>query len=324
MHLRCPVRLCYHPRHWFSVVGAEMSQENVFAGDVWVEFLIDPVEVAILTVASAIGAFAAAIILHVLTRLLKFRRKAWSTFIFLVLGGMSGIAFLTPRLTDLLAPTLVRVLPDPIYFETALNDPLLDRLSRDHPELMQGIEARLVVAHLVGGVEQVKFEGERFGLQKSTAMTADYFRRARPDDLLRVMSLQRDIFESLLSDHPDLCYPFLFGLERNELALAEKMNEVIPHALEDETRALIVGAFDDTPEFDNERGAAIIEGAQVNIAIGYGEDGLALMAGARRPEGQREERELCAIYAEFLSTLSANRAGAVDAYRTLFSKVAGT
>lgn len=284
---------------------------------------IDPVEVAILAVASTIGAFGAALVLYLLTRLFNLERRAWATFIILVIGSMSGIAFLTERLAPYLATPLVHILPDPIYFERAMEDPLLGRLAEDHPELMAGLEARLIVAHFVGGVDLVRFEGERFGLQKSSAITADYFSRARTNDLVSIMNLQSEVFKDLARSNPDLCHPFLFGLGKSEIELAKRMDDAIPHELEAETRNLILAANDSVPDFDKALGKKILERAYLGVATRYGEEGLVIMTGKKKP-GVPEERMLCDIYSGFFQEIAAEGdVSAAAAYRSMFSGVSG-
>ena len=83
---------------------------------------IDPVEVVILATASIIGAVGVAVVWGALTKLFRIQRKALVSFAFLLAGSVAGITFLYSPLLDVLAAPLVRILPDPIYFERALED----------------------------------------------------------------------------------------------------------------------------------------------------------------------------------------------------------
>jgi hypothetical protein len=83
---------------------------------------IDPVEVTILATASIIGALGAAIVWGTLTKLFRIQRKALVSFALLFAGAVAGIAFLYAPLLDVMAAPLVRILPDLIYFERALED----------------------------------------------------------------------------------------------------------------------------------------------------------------------------------------------------------
>lgn len=283
---------------------------------------IDPVEVAILAIASIIGAVGAAIIWGAFTNLFRIKRKALASFGFLLIGAVSGLAFLYPYLVPALAPALVRILPDPIYFDEALEDPLLGRLVEDHPDLMQGLEARLIAAHLVSGLDGVRFEGERFGLQKSTGLTADYFSRARGEDLVALMSLQGEVFEDLEETAPELCYPFLFGLQADEADVALRMDEEIPLNVEQKTHDLILNAGASVPTFDHALGESVVRKAQVDIALDHGELGIRLMSGNYRPQTQAEAAELCAIYSRFLAAISSQGSERAEAaYRSMFVQI---
>ena len=280
---------------------------------------IDPVEVAILAFASIIGAVGAAIVWATFTNLFRIRRKALASFGFLLIGAVSGLAFLYPYLAPVLAPTLVRILPDPIYFDEALEDPLLSRLVADHPDLMHGLEARLITAHLVAGLDGVRFEGERIGLQKSTGLTADYFSRARGEDLVALMELQGEVFEDLAISDPELCYPFLFGLQANEAEIALRMDEEIPLNVEQRTQDLILNAATSVPAFDHQLGEFVIRKAQVDIALDHGERGIRLMSGNYRPQTAEEATELCAIYSRFFAAVSSEGPQRAEAaWRSMF------
>lgn len=280
---------------------------------------IDPVEVAILAIASIIGAVGVAIAWATFTKVFRIRRRALTSFIFLMIGAISGIAFLFEYLEPVLAGPLVRVLPDPIYFDEALQDPLLGRLVEDHPELMEGLEARLIMAHLVDGLDGVRFEGERFGLQKSTGLTADYFSRARSEDLMALMALQGEVFEDLAVSAPELCYPFLFGLQADEADIARRMEEEIPLNIEKQTLDLILNAEKTVPLFDADLGEHVIRRAQVDIALDHGEFGVRLMSGDHRPQTEEEARDLCNIYSHFFSTVSSEGADRAEAaWRSMF------
>lgn len=280
---------------------------------------IDPVEVAILAIASFIGAAGVAIVWAGVTNLLRIRRRALVSFGVLLIGSVSGIAFLYDPLLDVLATPLVHILPDPVYIEMAMEDPLLDLLSRDHPELLDGLEARLISAHMVSGLDGVRFESERFGLQKSTGLTSDYFSRARAEDLIELMALQGEVFQDLGESAPELCYPFLFGLDAEDMAIAARMDEEIPVGVEKQTRTLILNAGARVPEFDYQLGEMVIRKAQVDIAMEHGVRGVRLLSGDYRPQTEEEARELCAVYGDFfaaVSSQSAEHAGA--AWRSMF------
>lgn len=280
---------------------------------------IDPVEVTILAIASIIGAIGAAIVWTTFTRVFRIRRKVLTSFGFLVVGAVSGLAFLYQYLVPVLAPTLVRILPDPFYFDEALEDPLLSRLAEDHPELMRGLEARLISAHLTAGLDGVRFEGERFGLQKSTGLTADYFSRARGEDLVALMSLQGEVFGDLAETAPELCYPFLFGLQADEVEIASRMDEIIPFNVEHQTRTLILNAATGIPDFDRELGEFVVRKAQVDIALDHGEIGLQMMSGNLRPQTVEEATELCTIYSQFFAGIASEGPHRAEAaYRSLF------
>lgn len=81
---------------------------------------IDLVELTILATASIIGAVGVAIVWGTLTELFHIQRKALMSFAFLLAGSVAGIAFLYSPLLGVMAEPLVRILPDPIYFERAL------------------------------------------------------------------------------------------------------------------------------------------------------------------------------------------------------------
>lgn len=280
---------------------------------------IDPVEVAILAIASTIGAVGVAIVWATFTKVFRIRRRALSSFAFLLIGAVSGLTFLYPYLVPVLAPPLVRILPDPIYFDEALEDPLLGRLVEDHPELMHGLEARLISAHLVAGLDGVRFEGERFGLQRSADLTAEYFSRARSEDLVALMELQGEVFADLAASAPELCYPFLFGLQADEIDVARRMDEEIPINVEKLTQDLILNAEKNVPLFDTDLGENIIRKAQVDIALDHGELGVRLLSGEHRPQSVEEARDLCNIYSRFFSMVSAEgSARAEAAWRSMF------
>lgn len=280
---------------------------------------IDPVEVAILAIAAILGAVAAAVVWAGIARLFRIRRKALVSFGFLLIGSVAGIAFLFEPIVPYLAKPLVYVLPDPIYFEMAMEDPLLERLSQDHPDLMEGLDARLISAHMISGLDGVRFETERFGLQKSTGLTSDYFSRARAEDLIELMALQGEVFQDLAESAPELCYPFLFGLDAGDMAVAARMDEEIPLGIEKQTRALILNANARVPEFDYQLGERVIRKAQVDVALEHGTRGVQLMSGEYRPQTEEEARELCAVYGDFFAAVSsqnAEHAGA--AWRSMF------
>lgn len=283
---------------------------------------IDPIEVTILAAASMIGAVGAAIVWGTFTKIFRIRRKAMVSFAFLLIGAVSGIAFLFDYIEPVLADPLLSIFPEPDYFVEAFEDPLLSRLMEDYPELRDGLGARLIAAHLVAGIDGVRFEGERFGLQKSTALTADYFSRARGEDLVALMSLQGELFGDLAGTAPELCYPFLFGLAPDEAAFARRLDEEIPLDVEQQTRALILNASDHVPTFDRTLGEFLIRRAQVDIALDRGELGIRLMSGEYRPQTDEEAKALCDIYSRFFATVSSQgveRAGA--AYRSMFTGI---
>jgi hypothetical protein len=281
---------------------------------------IDPVEIAILGVASFIGALGAAILLYGMSRAFKFKRHGLASFGFLLVGSVTGVAFLTDPLIPILAPILVDVLPDPDYFDEAMSDPLLDRLAQDHPREMKGLAARLIAAHFAGGADRVRFEGERFGLQKSTDLTAGYFAKARAEDLVLLMAVQRQVFMDLAVSDPDLCYPFLFGLGPSDADLSKRLGERIPGNIDDLTQSLILNAHEDIPAYDQRLGEDVLEQAQVDIALDFGNKGLALLAGEYKPQSEEEAVALCAIYDQFFASVAANGAGPAEAaYRSMFA-----
>lgn len=280
---------------------------------------IDPIEVTLLAIAAIIGAVGAAIVWGAFTRIFRIRRKAMVSFAFLLIGAVSGIAFLFDYIEPVLAEPLLEILPQPEYFAEALEDPLLSRLIEDHPELMDGLEARLIAAHLIAGIDGVRFEGERFGLQKSAGVTADYFSRARGEDLVALMSLQGKVFDTLATSAPELCYPFLFGLASDEAAIARRMDEEMPFDMEQQTEVLIVNASDQVPVFDRQLGEFLIRKAQVDIALDHGELGVRLMSGEYRPQTDEEAKALCDIYSRFLKTVSSEGGERAEAaYRSMF------
>lgn len=250
------------------------------------------------------GAFVGLSIWWIMRRSLKVRGShfVWSS-LFLIVGTTLSVIFLSDPVEEVAGPTLHELLPGQDYFSLVTEDPMMLRILADFPGLEDELRSRIAHAKKQGGHGQIVLEISRFSQEIGADYGPVYFSKGRTADLLALVDGQIDTLRMLEQEHPQLCHPWLFGLDEDDVDLAKQITREIPPEIHRLTSALIANALVDAPEYDRALGTSMIEKIAISMVVTYGDEGIALLAGERRPKDAREEALVCTLFASFYGNI---------------------
>ncbi len=280
---------------------------------------IDTVGIVTLVVAALIGAVVAGVVWRVLKSAFGWQTTRTVNLGIIALGMVIAIPLLPGQVMKFGGSLVRTAVPAPDLLEKSKEDPFIARLLTDHPDLSEPLEQRLVEAYRKGGREGVALEETRFGQEVAISPRFNYFVRARSADLVKVMTMQRDVLVEMAESEPEICHPFLFGADGDDQATLQRINEAIPDELSDLTIQMIVHAYEEVPYYDRAAGRQLIYEAQTKTTLLFGDDGMALLAGEKRPATPVEEKTVCLVFVSVLSSMLAE--GEVSAslgFRAMF------
>lgn len=250
------------------------------------------------------GAFVGLFIWRIMRQSLNLRGShfIWSS-LFLIVGTILSVIFLSESAEELVGPTLHEMLPGQDYYSLVTEDPMMLRILTDYPGLEDELRSRIAHAKSQGGHGQIILEISRFSQEIGADYGPVYFSKGRTEDLLALVGGQIDTLRMLEQEHPQLCHAWLFGLDEDDVDLAKQIAREIPPEIHQLTSALIANALADVPEYDRALGTSMIETIAISMVVTYGDDGIALLAGERNPKNAQEEALVCTLFAGFYANI---------------------
>lgn len=244
--------------------------------------------------AGAIGGGVGSLIGEMVARVLKLGSKSQVRTVIVVIFVVGAISFLPPVLDRHLGETIRSLLPAPDYYAELAEEPFWQRILKDNPELEPVLKDRLDTAYASGGEDGVINALYEIGVEIGGTYVVRYLPLAHEDMIPKVINYYADKLGAFGELEQPLCYYWLFAPS----ALTADQQLLIGKIAADDGLffTLIESAYNEMPDYDQQRGIALQTQSLANIQAKYGDAAGNYLAGTLVPDTTEQEALYCSVY----------------------------
>lgn len=238
------------------------------------------------------------------------------------LGGRYGPELLGPSLGGIIRDTTGQT--DEV--DTALaelgSDPFFAALLETGAVEEDEIRARLREAYRAGGVDGLENEAARIGQDLGATLVADYFPRARDEDLLATVRATSDLIAHLAERDALLCHAWTMGTPFDVARFRSLVGAEREAALQESFVSLIRNVLPEVPEVDLAAAQRVIFAASAAAQGTLSPEAISVFIGQRPPADAAEARAVClAFHTLFVHILAAETPA--NTLRVLYLRAGG-